>query len=60
MTLASIRKALTAAVAAAAAAAATAYPDGFTDVEVAAIIGAAIVAGLAVFQIPNKPEAPQR
>jgi hypothetical protein len=55
MSLASIRKALAASVAAALAAAVTAYPDGFTSLEVSAIVGAAIVAGVAVFQIPNRP-----
>lgn len=56
MNLATIRKALVAAVAAAAAAGVTAYPDGFTSTEIATIVGAAIVAGFAVFQIPNKPK----
>jgi hypothetical protein len=54
--LSTIRKAITAAVAAAVAAAIPAYPDGFTNVEIATIVGAAIIAGLAVFQIPNKPK----
>ncbi|HST86292.1 MAG TPA: hypothetical protein VLL08_31430 [Kineosporiaceae bacterium] len=56
MKLSTIRKALMAAATAAAAAGVTAYPDGFTDVEFAAIAGAALVAGLAVFRIPNAPQ----
>jgi uncharacterized membrane protein len=56
MKLAHIRKALVAAVTAAGAAAATAYPNGFTDVEISAIASAAIIAGLAVFQIRNEPQ----
>lgn len=56
MKLATIRKALTGALAAAIAAAVAAYPDGFTSQEIATIVGAAIVAGFAVFQIPNKPK----
>jgi len=56
MNLATIRKALAGALAAAVAAGITAYPDGFTSTEIATIVGAAVVAGLAVFQIPNKPK----
>jgi hypothetical protein len=55
MKLATIRKALAGAVAAAVAAAIPASEGGFTGAEYAVIVGAAIVAGLAVFQIPNKP-----
>jgi hypothetical protein len=54
--LATIRKALAGALAAAVAAAIPAYPDGYTNVEIATVVGAAVVAGLAVFQIPNKPK----
>jgi hypothetical protein len=58
MKLATIRKALAGAVAAAVAAAIPASEGGFTGTEYAVIVGAAIVAGLAVFQIPNKPAVP--
>jgi hypothetical protein len=53
MKLSTIRKALLAGAAAALAAGATAFPDGFTDKELAAIAGAAIIAGYGVFRIPN-------
>ena len=56
MKLATIRKALAGAVAAGLAAAVTAFPDGFTTAEYVTIAVAAAVAGLAVFQIPNKPK----
>jgi hypothetical protein len=51
--LSMIRKALLAGATAAIAAAVTASPDGFTDAELAAILGAALVAGLGVWRIPN-------
>jgi hypothetical protein len=53
MTFSQVRKAAVAGVAAAVAALVTAWPDGVTDTELAAIVGAAVVAGLAVFRIPN-------
>jgi hypothetical protein len=56
MKLATIRKALAGGVAAGLAAAVTAVPDGFTTAEYVTIVVAALVAGLAVFQIPNKPK----
>lgn len=55
-TFAQIRKAVTAAVAAAIAAGVTAYPDGFTNLEIGTIVGAFVVAGLATFQVPNEDE----
>ena len=56
MQLSTIRKALAAAAAAAVAAAIPAYPGGFTDAEIATILGAALVAGLGVWRIPNRPQ----
>jgi|WetSurSiteA1Bulk_404760.scaffolds.fasta_scaffold77270_2 hypothetical protein len=50
-----IRKALMAAVTAAFAAGATALPDGITVQEWATIAIAAVVAGYAVWQVPNAP-----
>lgn len=58
MNLSTIRKALLAAATAAVAAGVTAYPGGFTDAEVAAIVGAALVAGLGVWRIPNADRPP--
>lgn len=58
MKLATIRKALVAAVTAALAAAIPAISGGFTAGEIATIVGAAIVAGLAVYGVRNDPSAP--
>lgn len=55
MKLATIRKALVGALSAAIAAAVVAYPDGFTNGEIGTIVGAALVAGAAVFGIRNEP-----
>ena len=55
MQLATIRKALAAAVAAAVAALIPALSDGLTSTEIVTVVGAAIVAGLAVYGIRNEP-----
>lgn len=55
MRLAEIRKALTAAIGAGIAAAVVAMPNGFTADEIGTIVGAIVVAGLAVFSVPNAP-----
>jgi len=54
-TLAHVRKALTGALAGAVAAIAAAAPDGVTGTEWLTIAIAAVVAGYAVWQIPNAP-----
>jgi len=48
-----IRKALVAAATGALAAGSTALPDGITDVEWMSMLVAAIIAGYAVWQVPN-------
>jgi hypothetical protein len=53
-----IRKALMAAVTGAVAAAIPALPGGLTAGEIATIVGAAIIAGLAVYGIRNAPSTP--
>ena len=61
MKLSTIRPALTGAAAAAVAAGITAAPGGSTDAEIGAIAGAAIVAGLGVWRMPNAdPPEPRR
>jgi hypothetical protein len=56
MNLSTIRKALLASFLAALAAVVTAYPDGFTDQEMATVVGAAVAAGYGVWKIKNEPE----
>lgn len=53
MTVARVRKALTAALAAGFAAAIAAYPGGFTQAEVGKVLIAASVAGYAVYKVKN-------
>lgn len=56
MNLATIRKALVAGLAAGLSALATAAPDGVSAQELTFVIAAALVAGVAVFQVPNTPK----
>ena len=55
MKISTVRKALMAAFTAALAATVAAYPDGFTDQELSTILGAAVVAGFAVWKVENEP-----